>query len=202
MTYDVLGRMLTRTDDATGATPQVSTWVYDTAAKGIGKPGSVSGYGYAASIAYDALGRPAQKTETIDGATYGVSNTYDGSGRVATTAYPTGLTIQSVYTAFGHLSELRNAFSGVSYWRATSADARGNVTGAALGNGVSEVRSFDATTGHLSTIGSSSAAAGAIQNLAYSFDTVGNLLSRTDAKQAIAETFQYDAPEPGDGVPR
>ena len=106
------------------------------------------------------LGRPAQKTETIDGATYGVSNTYDGSGRVATTAYPTGLTIQSVYTAFGHLSELRNAFSGVSYWRATSADARGNVTGATLGNGVSEVRSYDGTTGHLSTIQSSSAAAG------------------------------------------
>ena len=57
----VLGRMLTRTDDATGANPQVSTWVYDTAAKGIGKPGSVSGYGYAASIAYDALGRPAHQ---------------------------------------------------------------------------------------------------------------------------------------------
>jgi len=33
---------------------------------------------------------------------------------------------------------------------------------------------------------------GTIQNLAYQFDTLGNLLSRTDSIQAIQETFQYD----------
>jgi YD repeat-containing protein len=47
-------------------------------------------------------------------------------------------------------------------------------------------------TGHLTGITSSSATAGTIQNLSYSFDTLGNLLSRTDSKQAIAESFVYD----------
>ncbi len=45
----------------------------------------------------------------------------------------------------------------------------------------------------MDAITSSSAAAGLIQNLAYQFDTLGNLLSRTDNVQAIAESFQYDA---------
>jgi RHS repeat-associated protein len=58
---------------------------------------------------------------------------------------------------------------------------------------VSEARVFDPATGHLNTITSTSTAAGLIQNLAYQFDTLGNLLSRTDNIQAIAESFQYDA---------
>jgi hypothetical protein len=39
---------------------------------------------------------------------------------------------------------------------------------------------------------SSSATAGTIQNLAYNFDTLGNLLSRTDSIQAIIVSFDYN----------
>ena len=66
MTYDALGRMLTRTDDATG-TPQTATWEYDTATKGIGKLTRTYNTGYQAVSAYDSLGRPSSVTETIDG---------------------------------------------------------------------------------------------------------------------------------------
>lgn len=72
MTYDVLGRMLTRTDDAGGANPgsRMSSWVYDTGPKGVGKLASSSGYGYAAAVTYDGLGRPSLSSETMDGTTY------------------------------------------------------------------------------------------------------------------------------------
>jgi YD repeat-containing protein len=83
--------------------------------------------------------------------------------------YPTGLTVQTSYTAYGQLS-----------------------TGAAYGNGVNVSKTYDAAAGRLTGILSTSAAAGTIQNLSYQFDTLGNLLSRTDGIQAIQETFQYD----------
>jgi len=54
-------------------------------------------------------------------------------------------------------------------------------------------KTYDSATGHLTNILFMSTAAGLIQNLAYQFDTLGNLLSRTDNIQAIAESFQYDA---------
>lgn len=97
MSFDALGRMLTRIDDAAGASPQTSSWVYDTGLKGIGKLGSESGYGYSANFVYDGLGRPSSKTETMDDASsYTVTSTYDSVGRPATVAYPTGLTVQTV----------------------------------------------------------------------------------------------------------
>ncbi len=83
MSYDALGRMLTRIDDATGASPQVSSWVYDTATMGVGKLASESGYGYSASVSYDALGRPSAKAETMDdGQHYTVSTSYDSYSRL------------------------------------------------------------------------------------------------------------------------
>ncbi|WP_127077260.1 RHS repeat-associated core domain-containing protein [Rhodomicrobium lacus] len=192
VTYDVLGRMLSRTDDASGS-PQASYWVYDTAAKGVGKLAAASGYGYSAAFTYDELGRPSAKTETMDdGSAYTVTTSYDALSRPASVSYPTGLTVGTAYTASGHLAQLSNASSGKSYWQARSVDARGNVTQSTLGNGVGELRAYDAATGYLTQITSSSASSGTIQNLSYQFDTLGNLLSRKDQIQAITETFQYD----------
>ena len=67
ITFDVLGRMLTRIDDATG-TAQTSTWTYDTApGKGIGKLHTAQSNGYLVTNVYDTLGRPSSSTENIDG---------------------------------------------------------------------------------------------------------------------------------------
>ncbi|MDZ4842711.1 MAG: FG-GAP-like repeat-containing protein, partial [Hyphomicrobium aestuarii] len=141
MTYDVLGRMLTRVDDAgsAGAAARTSTWVYDTAAMGVGKLASSSGYGYAASNLYDSLGRPSSATETIDGTGYTTTTTYDASGRPYRTAYASGLTVESVFNAYGHSTQMQNVVSGLVYWRADAADARGNITQSTLGAGVANV---------------------------------------------------------------
>ena len=119
-----------------------------------------------------------------DGQHYTVTTSYDSLSRPATVAYPQGLTVQTSYTAYGQLAKLANASTGASYWQAVNVDARGNVTGAAYGNGVNLSKSYDAATGRLTGILSTSAAAGTIQNLSYQFDTLGNLLARTDSIQA------------------
>jgi len=84
-----------------------------------------------------------------DGENFTVTTSYDSYSRPATVAYPTGLTVQTGYTAYGQLAQLKNASTGASYWQANTADARGNVTSDTLGNGVSETRAYDAATGHL-----------------------------------------------------
>jgi len=196
MTYDVLGRMLTRIDDATqpGETARSSTWVYDTAVKGVGKLASSSGYGYEASNLYDSLGRPSSATETIDGTGYTTTTTYDASGRPYRTAYASGLTVESVFNEFGHSTEMKNVVSGLVYWRADAADARGNITQATLSAGVANVvenRFYNAQTGRLSSISTAKGSTN-LQQLSYQFDALANLTSRTDARQGLSEAFLYD----------
>ncbi|WP_137391668.1 FG-GAP-like repeat-containing protein [Rhodoligotrophos defluvii] len=193
MTYDVLGRMLTRIDDATAANPasRTATWVYDTATKGIGKLHSVSMPGYSATSSYDSLGRPSATTEVIDGLSFTSQVTYDASGRPQDTIYPTGLTVRNVYNARGYLEVVQNTAGTQEYWRALAADERGNITQFRLGNGVESIRAYNPLTGFLDSIYSSKATT-AIQNLTYGFNALGNLVSRTDARQSLSESFIYD----------
>jgi RHS repeat-associated protein len=60
-----------------------------------------------------------------------------------------------------------------------------------VGNGLVTTRSFSATTGQLNSIATGSG--GAVQNFAYSYDLLGNPLSRSDANTGLSESFAYDA---------
>ena len=147
MTYDVLGRMLTR------AEPDLnSAWTYDTAAHGVGKLAQVtSDNGFSRVYVYDTLGRKYQETTTID-TSYTVTTAYDSAGRVAQVAYPTGFAVSNVYNAYGYLSEVHNAANNALYWKGNSEDADGHVLTETLGNGLTTERSYDPTTGRVSAI--------------------------------------------------
>ena len=190
MTYDALGRMLTRTDDATG-TPQTATWEYDTATKGIGKLTRTYNAGYQAVSSYDSLGRPSSVTETIDGTAYTVTTGYDAYSRPSTLTYPSGFAAKNVYAASGHLSEVQYASSGAKLWEATQMDARGNITRFRLGNGAESIRTHDAENGRITSIYSTHGGS-VVQDLTYVFDAVGNLTQRSDARQGYTEDAVYD----------
>ena len=190
-TYDVLERMLTRTDDA-GGTPEIATWTYDTATKGVGKLKQVSSPGYLAVNEYDAAGRPSLSTETVGMDVHTLSTTYDDAGRVENTVYPTGLTAQNIYNIHGHLEVVKNATTALEYWKALTADARGNITNFRLGNGVETLKAFEPDTGDLKTIESGKGALSNIQDLQYTFDDLANLKNRTDHNQTLSENFTYD----------
>ena len=73
-------------------------------------------------------------------------------------------------------------------------DARGNVTAETLGNGVKRTRAFDGRTGRLLGIKAGKSSANGLQDLAYQWDALGNLQSRTSGEgaSALAEAFGYD----------
>lgn len=212
--YDSLGRMTSRVEPE-GTT----TWTYDTAAKSggtwKGKLASVTAPGgYTETYDYDSLGRPSTTWRTIPGSPfsgtesrYFVTQTYDSAGRPATTIYPTQFRTRNVYNAFGYLKEVRkylasddgkpnSQLQGFIYWMADSYDSAGRVNGELYGNGLANDRFYSAATGRLRTAaigrGTETAAPYSIQYLQYTYDQVGNVLTRADGPTARTETFGYD----------
>ena len=103
LTYDKLGRILTRTEP--GLT---STWIYDTAVKGIGKlTQATSNNGFARAYTYDTIGRVSQIATTIEGVAYNMAYSYDFRGRIDKVTYPTGFQTQNLYNSLGYLEKYR-----------------------------------------------------------------------------------------------
>jgi RHS repeat-associated protein len=187
MTYDILGRLVER-NEAEGQT----TWVYDTATKGIGKLTSVSNdSGYSRSHTYDNLGRPSSNTTVIGGASYTTSTSYDAYGRVDGITYPSGFKVEQQYNVRGFLEHVRNANNTSEvYYTAQATDQFGNVTVQTLGHDASAVttfRSFKQNSGRLQHINST------VQSLQYNFDALGNLTQRKEnGSSGRTENFTYD----------
>ncbi len=188
--YDALGRKTSR------LSPEGTTlWTYDMGAQAIGKLSEVSAPGgFRKTHSYDAYGRPAGITEYIDTLGYTMTTSYDSAGRVATVGYPQAngnFRLRRSYDANGHLSAVVNDLTNKSYWEANSADAQGHIIRARLGNGLLAERFYEVDTGRLAAI---STAGGAVQDLEYFYDRVGNLIERQDWRQGgLNERFTYDA---------
>jgi RHS repeat-associated protein len=206
MTYDVLGRMLTKTDMTTNATAE---WIYDVApGAGIGKlAGMVSvpdpnlkqpctipytrmtdGNRTGRSFSYTPFGDVAQVDECIDGETFSTQYTYDAQGRQDVVTYPQATNSSRVfavrynYTSLGFLHSVTDANdpNNTMYWAATASNAAGQVTAERTRNGVETVSTRHPSTGWLMNSESTAKADNAtlIQKWANTYDEAGNLRSR------------------------
>jgi RHS repeat-associated protein len=219
MIHDALGRMISRTDSSGTA-----QWVYDVAkGAGIGKlaamvsapdsrllgPCSVpyvtltDGNRAGQSFTYDQFGQVVQESQCTDGDTFVTSREYDSLGRQTLVRYPavsgTQLAVGYHYTNLGYLQYLTDESSDFSVlWQAKSANALGQITDEQMRNGVETIANRNPSTGWL--LGSTSTAHAdgntVIQNWGYTFDEVGNLLTR-DRSDAVnpassSEKFAYD----------
>jgi RHS repeat-associated protein len=185
MSYDKLGRMTKRSEP-----DLVSQWIFDNCTKGVGKLcQSTTDNGYSQVTTYDSLGRATAMTTAID-TSYTASVAYDANGRISRSTYPTGLAVNYVYTSLGYLKEVRNATNNALYWQANTMDAQGHLLQQTYGNNVVTQQVFDAASGRLKNI--YAGAGNSVQNLSFSYDSIGNLQSRNDANQNLAETFLYD----------
>ena len=212
MTYDGLGRRLTRRDyTATGTLTGNAVWTYDTAPNGLGQLQQVTDpvSGYTRTLTYDSLGRPAV-TALTPGAgadTYYSRQTYDGVGRpyqyfdaARTRAVWDDNVTATGYNDHGYAERWvdgvhTNGKTRTPYRTITTRDARGNVTGETLGGGaVRTVRTVDSKTGRITAIRSTDRLGRARQDWRYSWDPLGNLTMRTAraGPQDLAETFSYD----------
>lgn len=198
-TYDALGRMATRIDHG-GGTANTTTWIWDTATKGVGQLKSVaSPGGYSETFQYDSKARRSKVTTVANGTSYVFDYTYQGAtGKLLTVTYPAGNG-----TRFAARHAYQNGFlrkvedytvqaTPTLLWQADAQDARGHVTQEQFGNGQLTTLGFDQTNGRLYTIKTGSGGGTATQNLTYAWDGVGKLTSRQDVNQSLTETFGYD----------
>jgi RHS repeat-associated protein len=223
MTYDVLGRMTSKTDAAGTA-----SWVYDVAPLGatgklaLGKlAATVSApdqrllgacaapYGLPSdgnravrSYSYTDFAQLQDDTACTDGDTFTTTTSYDPLGRLSLIRYPevndSRLSLVYSYTRLGFLYFITDAADASLYWAGTARDARGQVTTEQTGNGVETRTTRAPATGW--TLGSKSISHADSDNLiqgwSYTFDEVGNLRSRSRARvggTSWGEVFTYDA---------
>lgn len=201
--FDNVGRKIGQIEPVSGGS-LVRSWVYGASAanKNVGKVirAEISGTGVAAyweQQTFDSLGRPDVTYYNVPGTTWQIDRTYNANGQLDTVTYPTstsGYRFKLQYDYQGiDLWRVREFSSGSLLWQANALDARLNVTQETLGNGLQTTRQFDAVHGLPDWIrtGPSGSSTG-VQNLAYTWDKVGNLSSRQDLNQSLTETFFYD----------
>lgn len=206
LAYDVLGRMVKRTEP-----DLVSDWSFDSkfdgssCGKGVGKLCEAKAdNNYKRTHAYDSLGRPSSTATVLDNPASPavVSETFDpNTGRVSSKTWPTGYQASYSYSTLGYLTAVNgggtNGFSQTTRYQILAMNAQGQITQYKTGNNVTTVKTFDPQTQRLSGLlvtrdGQSS---GNVLNHAYTYDQIGNLLTRVDSTQGVGtqESFSYDS---------
>jgi RHS repeat-associated protein len=201
--YDEFGRMIERTERE-GTT----SWVWS-ATPGVSQgrlvrvtgPTDGNPTGFQESYAYDGQGRLQQTATVIDGSSYQTDYAYGPEDKLASMTYPTTVSWRPKFLfgySNGHLTTItQDAVTRTPVYALLAMDATGRETSARFGNGAVEQRSiYDAASHRLTAIRSGPASSPAsVQNYAYQWDRVGNLLSRKDlgASPQRQEQFTYDS---------
>jgi hypothetical protein len=87
----------------------------------------------------------------------------------------------------------KDGTTGATYYQLDAADALARELNTTLGNGLHEYRDYDRATGTLTSIQTDPGTGASIQNLDFTYDEVGNVLTRHDALIGKTETFIPDA---------
>ena len=197
MTYDKIGRIISRQESIGEATVQLSDWAYDIAAgAGVGLVASekTSGsYGkHQKTYAYTNLGAVAEESTKTGENEFAaqLSFDYDNIGRLEYIHYPNDLSIRYQYNQYGYLSSVNNG--PASLWSAIESDAFNNLEVIDLGNGFSESRLFSAANGALTDMLVSDLGGNPEQHFYYKYDEAGMLIERGNAVSIVSEIYQYD----------
>ena len=177
----------------------LAAYSYDdlTQSNGIGRLNKVNYGGNTAQFNYDTLGREVASTKTISGVTYRVNRQYDNLNRLTKLVYPDATNVGYTYDAAGQANGVNlfnsdgtiksNLVTDVKY------NALGQMTKVVYGNGVSTVNTYDPVTFKLTRIQTMNTAGNKLQDLSYTYDSVGNITVIRDAVNTATQTFKYDA---------
>jgi len=204
--YDGLGRMTSRTE------PEgTSNWTWGTvaASHNIGRLQAVTGPGYAEGLAYDSAARLQTRTITTDQA-YQFDFAYNSIGALDTLTYPTSpipsggtgsrFKIQYAYSygAPYRITDITDSPTTRTLWTLGTANDYSSPLTETLGTtgtATSVTSTYKPWTDELMSIKSGIGISPQTnrQNLAYQWDTAGNLTQRADSMRGFTENFGYDA---------
>ena len=151
---------------------------------------------YQQSQTYYSYGLPYQQTLKVDAANYTSSTTYDNYHRVYTQSYPANnFTVRNIYQN-GYMTKQLNHRTGRVYQHVESVNGRGQATAIKYGNGTSESRGYQASTGWLKSLDANSGML-TLHGFDYDYDTIGNLTDRdvffgVGSSSNFAEHYTYD----------
>ncbi|WP_371666772.1 FG-GAP-like repeat-containing protein [Streptomyces sp. NBC_00289] len=198
--YDDLGRTIaSTTEDGT------STFVFDTAAHGIGKPATAtSPDNITTTHRYDTAGRPAGQDITdsaaATNATLSSDIGYDSLGRPDTMAYPQTpgrerTTVKSVYNDNGYLQRITDITGGASTNLFTVNSRKPNLAleKATIGTSLILDNTYDSGTGQLhdSTVTKPGTTPSTVQKFSYGYLDNGQIETRTQNSNRT-DTYTYD----------
>jgi RHS repeat-associated protein len=202
-TYDLLGRMTTRTQPSISApTPPltVHSWNWDASANGIGMLASVTTSdpeNFQATYSYDSFSRLAG-VNTTPGPGSPLLTTafgYDLSSRFSDLSYPgtVPMTVHYGYTPTGYLNTVTLPGTG-TLWTANAQTARNQVSDFTYGNGYHTVRTYEPALGGVLTINSNTTPSSAplIQSDRYYYDELGRITNRENTYLGAGEGIGYD----------
>lgn len=171
----------------TNTLSQTVTYTYDQGPNGIGRLSSVSDATGRTSIEYDQRGNPVQTTKEIEGNIFVVKKTYDTLNRVTNITYPDSETVAHSYNAAGQIASVGSYVTDIQY------NEFGQRTSISMSNGTSTSYSYDPGSRRLTQVITANSSGIDLQNLRYSYDSDGNVLSIFDDKAPTNnQIFTYD----------
>lgn len=199
-TYDGLGRIATKTTTQNSVTTSVAAWTYDDPAvqfskgrltKVVDRQASTN---FQTTFSYDAMGRVTQTGRSFlsSNQNYTLTQSYNALSLVKSETFSDEPSnpIQYTYNEAGWLSSVPGYINSIGY------NARGQKTAMTYANGVSTTWNyFDQPADTLKNFAVKQRLTGTNnvhQNLSYVYDSVGNVLSATDANFTATKVFTYD----------
>lgn len=180
-TYDEINRILTK--DFADTLGTETAYVYDEIAStnGIGRKTSMRDLSGSCRWNYDKEGRVLNLEKTIDGSLYKVEWEYDAMSRAKNVTLPNLKEIHFTYNNGGSINNIDGYVLNVDY------DASGKQTRIDFSNPMTSRFEYYADNHRLKEIST-----GALQDLNYEYDSVGNVSKITDAVRGFTKTYNYD----------
>ncbi len=190
-TYDGLNRVATE-DSSTAAGTEI-TYTYDSCTNGTGKLCSVATPDITTAYTYFKQGQRAGETRTIDSVGYVTSHTYDRQGNVTQTTHPNSAVTVYDYGVNGKVSDITHAstlLATIDY------GVHGKPETITYGNGVVSTFTYDDNNLYeLTNKQSETSGSAIIQDLTYTYDSVGNITDIVDDSGGQSDRtmeFGYD----------
>lgn len=175
-TYDELDRII-KVDYPTDTD---TLYVYDGNSK-IGTLTSIVDAAGTLNFSFDNRLRKTQETRVIDGNTWTTKFAYDAMDRMISRTNPDAKVINYAFNAQGEVNSVGEILSNIDY------NALGKITKYDLANGLTTNYTYNSDDFRLNRIQTNT-----LQDMNYSYDSVGNVLGITNNLLTKTQTFGYD----------